>query len=54
VTEYYLDHNAAASIADDLRAGGDGARRARDLGLERARDHRHLLEAARHGWILVA
>ena len=54
MTEICLDHNAAASIADELWAGGDGARTARDLGLERARDHRHLLEAARHGWILVA
>jgi hypothetical protein len=53
VAEFYLDHNAAAEIAEYLRAAGEGARTARDLGLERARDQRQLLEAARNGWILV-
>jgi hypothetical protein len=53
VAELYLDHNVAAETAVRLRALGHGARTAADAGLERARDQRQLLEAARRGWVLI-
>ena len=51
--QFYLDHNASAGIAGHLRAHGHGARTARDLRLDRARDPQHLLTAARHGCLLI-
>ncbi|MDQ3703174.1 MAG: DUF5615 family PIN-like protein [Chloroflexota bacterium] len=53
MAEFYLDHNVVAEAAVRLRALGHGARTAADIGLERARDHGHFLEAAQRGWILV-
>lgn len=53
MAEFYLDHNVTAATARHLRDAGHGARTAADLGLERARDHRQLLQAALRGWILV-
>jgi hypothetical protein len=53
VAEFYLDHNVAVGTATYLRDAGHGARTAASLSLERAHDHRHLLEAAQRGWTLV-
>lgn len=53
MAEFYLDHNVTVEGARHLRDAGHGARTAADVGLEQARDHRQLLQAALRGWILV-
>jgi hypothetical protein len=53
VASFYTDHDVALQLAMLLRQHGHMAFTARDIGLERAGDHEHLLTAAQRGWILV-
>ena len=49
----YTDQNVSAQIVPLLQARGHQIVAARQLGLERAGDERHLLTAARNDWILI-
>jgi hypothetical protein len=51
--DFYLDHDVAIELADDLRALGHQALTTRDQGAETARDFRQLLIAAQAHRVLV-
>ena len=53
MASFYPDHDVALRVAVLLREHGHMALTARDIGLERAGDHEHLLMAAQRGWLAV-
>jgi hypothetical protein len=53
MADFYIDHDVARALAVRLRNEGHHAVTARNLGVERAGDERHLMGAALAGRILV-
>jgi hypothetical protein len=53
VSRFYLDHNVADRVGQELAALGHQVAYARRLGLAGATDATHLLTAMRHGAVLV-